>query len=1244
MSRDNEIEHNISITDVVNVAGFNQTSNGLYRGEHPVHGSSTGNNIAVNTSENVAYCFRHQKGGGPLLWIALKEGVITCEGLGQPLKGKQAVETCKLANEKYGADIDVGDIDQEEVDRRRNAQEVLDKAVELTHGQLQQDDERWNRIKSERTLDDEDIEKHKIGYWNDTVTETLESRFDTKALIDSGLFKVNCTGCDNEDCNMSFKNLEAFNEHCKTDYSKDDIFPVIGSRVTFPYRQYGRVSYFIGRRTKEQEDYWYGQVDDNLKEIKQEILDNPEASAETLDEAKTTWVSRQCGKYVKICETSYNNHIIWQELEDRDELVITEGIYDAISTSKAGYSVASPITTRFNSKDKDKIVNIADNFETVHLVFDGDTAGKDGQQETAQRLTSKGIEPNVVVLEAGKDLDDWTNENGYEIQELLESGERYLDTLINKENEAEGREAVEIREDIYEVTSDWDKTKADWIFEQLDGGTRERRSEWKKHKEKVLERKEKERKREELPETEEEDNGEITDQLEVPESDHILYINPRPSTYINQLKETATKRFTNSQGTVDQKPIFQVYEVQFGQGNEEETWNLLVEPYERLTLGENKLPIKEANLLQDKYKNSDYFQAKFKKDKKEIEGFSKSYEEWLKDQEGSEYLELQDRIDGRSKQAIRDMDNEKILQLVREYLKAGWYTDPKLRKIMYPQMIQHKKAKVKPGNVAKYQPHTQMWTNTKVGKSKTAQRVGRKIDETSTAGLLGYADTDGKQQGQIDGLEEPVFLDEFNFGNGTQQINDNLLPLLEEGYFEQTKAGHSIKTRLYSNISYLANPQESELPEDKADSDGNFFGNFTEKEKSQFELVSQFEELIDKLGMNIQAMASRFGVVVFDETMDEASAIEDGELSDERFEKLEAFIEWVRSEVSKEYTEIEREMRDWLEEGYDESYTDHIEELAEDTSNEKVEKFWKNHIHNHRHARGQALRMAVFQHIGNVIKDDYDLDEIRQEADKQWETVKEINTESLEKMTKATDEEQELSRARSKIDSYKPKYLRVFVKTVIKYHQENGKDSVGMVKLFDDLKPVFKDLKHELPDSDVNENSKWWKWNEVRSAVEDQLNQKRLDLSNDFGIEISRNSGEELFRIKNGSRFKSYYKLDIPQDSTSSSSDDDDNEDDDGRKSEGSDQVSPSEGEGSDKDIPIEGEYDATPPEIKALFDENEQKYENRIIPESDIVNYFGRRHGGSKYNDVQDSLSSLSSNGTISEVSSEKWQRVRNN
>lgn len=48
-------------------------------GTHPLHGSKNGKNFSVNTAKNCWHCFRCGSGGGPLEWLAVEAGLISCK-------------------------------------------------------------------------------------------------------------------------------------------------------------------------------------------------------------------------------------------------------------------------------------------------------------------------------------------------------------------------------------------------------------------------------------------------------------------------------------------------------------------------------------------------------------------------------------------------------------------------------------------------------------------------------------------------------------------------------------------------------------------------------------------------------------------------------------------------------------------------------------------------------------------------------------------------------------------------------------------------------------------------------------------------------------------------------------------------------------------------------------------------------------------------------------------------------------
>jgi len=98
MTRDKGLVHNLQITDVIDTTKL-QNRGRESQGSHPFHGSTTGMNFTVNPGKNVAFCFRHWVGGGPLYWIAVKHKIIDC---GQKLKGSEFLKTLEVARKEYG--------------------------------------------------------------------------------------------------------------------------------------------------------------------------------------------------------------------------------------------------------------------------------------------------------------------------------------------------------------------------------------------------------------------------------------------------------------------------------------------------------------------------------------------------------------------------------------------------------------------------------------------------------------------------------------------------------------------------------------------------------------------------------------------------------------------------------------------------------------------------------------------------------------------------------------------------------------------------------------------------------------------------------------------------------------------------------------------------------------------------------------------------------------------------------------
>jgi hypothetical protein len=94
------LDFQINILDVVPVANLKKQGDELF-GPHPIHGSDTGRNFWVHPGKNVWRCFRCDSGGGPLTWLAVQEGIISCdEAKAGKLKGERFKKVLKIARSR----------------------------------------------------------------------------------------------------------------------------------------------------------------------------------------------------------------------------------------------------------------------------------------------------------------------------------------------------------------------------------------------------------------------------------------------------------------------------------------------------------------------------------------------------------------------------------------------------------------------------------------------------------------------------------------------------------------------------------------------------------------------------------------------------------------------------------------------------------------------------------------------------------------------------------------------------------------------------------------------------------------------------------------------------------------------------------------------------------------------------------------------------------------------------------------
>jgi len=172
------------------------------------------------------------------------------------------------------------------------------------------------------------------------------------------------------------------------------------------------------------------------------------------------------GKYAKVAHTRENVPLSepilgLHTLEDADEVIVAEGIADAISATEAGYAVLSPVTKEFKREHFDAVVDAVDKHDVdrVYVVPDAEQAsfseidsddvpdepkhafeaitqpavapGPGGGLRTANYLVEHGIDARVVELprpSAGKvDLDDYIQNWQQPLGPTLRSAKRPQD-------------------------------------------------------------------------------------------------------------------------------------------------------------------------------------------------------------------------------------------------------------------------------------------------------------------------------------------------------------------------------------------------------------------------------------------------------------------------------------------------------------------------------------------------------------------------------------------------------------------------------------------------------------------------------------------------------------------------------------------------------------------------------------------------------------------------------------------------
>jgi DNA primase catalytic core len=187
-------------------------------------------------------------------------------------------------------------------------------------------------------------------------------------------------------------------------------------RAVFPYWRHGRVVYFIGRRT--------------MMSSEAAKWDAPKYRKLPVHSESWPYVSRQLT----------NDYFFGEDDAGAEELLICEGITDAISARQAGFACISPVTTSFRVQDHQKLLRLTARAKRIIIANDSEEsgAGEKGALETGRVLHAAGRDVRLATLPRPPgvtkvDVNDVVRQHGPDaLKRVVAEAKRLPEYLLDK--------------------------------------------------------------------------------------------------------------------------------------------------------------------------------------------------------------------------------------------------------------------------------------------------------------------------------------------------------------------------------------------------------------------------------------------------------------------------------------------------------------------------------------------------------------------------------------------------------------------------------------------------------------------------------------------------------------------------------------------------------------------------------------------------------------------------------------------
>lgn len=386
-------------------------------------------------------------------------------------------------------------------------------------------------------------------------------------------------------------------------------------------------------------------------------------------------------------------------------------------------------------------------------------------------------------------------------------------------------------------------------------------------------------------------------------------------------------------------------------------------------------------------------------------------------------------------------------------------------------------------DLARYNDHTLMVTNTKTGKSTILGKIcgNYKYGSGTESRLLGYSGSDNVYRGDLNGSYKPIALDEFTTAGYKDDLLSACAGVMENG---KENVGKGCQTQNIQSSSSFTSATNVETM------------NITPEQ-----LALDMEKAIKRLGGNVgQRIGSRIALDLFGNDFKQVQVVKERKLFVDDILTNKLLTETLFNKLSDVLNESVKDTKIevWLNKEIPD-YKDNVDMLLKGAMiSQRVMDYWKSKPQGFRHARGMALKSALINYACNdyeiAFGKEVDYDKLIELAEIELGLLINYNLDSLQKITKIDMKHAEYFRNRFKS---LPVYQKILVSAIVNHYNENSGNNGKIIPLTD--------IAEEIRTFGNRFNAE--KYSSISGFLQTLTDIKKMDKINDnlkiFGVELA---------------------------------------------------------------------------------------------------------------------------------------------